>query len=109
MRLIFPFPSLFVATNLVISLFICYDGGNASPTAALGASAAAAGEATVAKEQWTSLTMDLDDGAIRKNVLIRDGADEAEVLLLFTKPSSTASFVVVAVHLYLRHTVIMLY
>lgn len=66
-----------------IILSIC-DGGNASPAATgggvalllLSLGASAAGE-TVA--HWTSLRMDLNDGAIQKTVLIRDGADEAEV------------------------------
>ncbi|CAM9226803.1 unnamed protein product [Pylaiella littoralis] len=82
----FPSLSLCMVSKTILSaiiLSIC-DGGNASPAATgggvalllLSLGASAAGE-TVA--HWTSLRMDLNDGAIQKTVLIRDGADEAEV------------------------------
>lgn len=87
---IFDSPPLSVASQVVISaVLLCISngwnvnpaalGGNAGPPPpSLGASAT--GETAVVH----SLTMILNDGAIKKTVKIRDGADEAEVQVFIT-------------------------
>lgn len=92
MKWSFLSPCLSAASKVVISTLLCISyGANANPTVfggnnnvappprSLGASEA--GEAAVPPEAgWKSITMTLNDGAIKKTVMIRDDADEKEVI-----------------------------
>lgn len=90
----FPSPSLSAASQVLIWTILVYTsyGGNVNPTALSShvvpppppLEALAAGGAAVDPAGWTSLAMILNDGAIQKTVMIRNGADEAEVLLCIT-------------------------
>ncbi|CAM9227182.1 unnamed protein product, partial [Pylaiella littoralis] len=90
----FPSPSLSAASQVLIWTILVYTsyGGNVNPTALSShvvpppppLEALAAGGAAVDPAGWTSLAMILNDGAIQKTVMIRNGADEAEVSAVIT-------------------------